>query len=90
MEDFAAVYRKVAQILPAGVRFVFSVEYPVFTAQGKQDWCYDEKGNKKHWPVDNYFFEEKREAVFLGEKITKYHRTPTTYIRGLTSAGLRH
>ena len=69
--------------------FVFSVEHPVFTAQGKQDWCYDKKGNKKHWPVDNYFFEGKREAVFLGEKITKHHRTLTTYIRGLTSADFR-
>ena len=89
VEDFAAICRKVAQILPAGGRFVFSVEHPVFTAQGKQDWCYDKKGNKKHWPVDNYFFEGKREAVFLGEKITKHHRTLTTYIRGLTSADFR-
>lgn len=89
VEDFAAICRKVAQILPAGGRFVFSVEHPVFTAQGEQDWCYDKKGNKKHWPVDNYFFEGKREAVFLGEKITKHHRTLTTYIRGLTSADFR-
>lgn len=67
VEDFAAVCRKVAQILPAGGRFVFSVEHPVFTAQGKQDWCYDKKGTKKHWPVDNYFLRGKGKP-FSSEK----------------------
>ncbi|MGE5400755.1 MAG: SAM-dependent methyltransferase, partial [Ignavibacteriales bacterium] len=40
-----------------------------------------------HWPVDNYFIEGSREAVFLGQKITKYHRTLTTYINSLISNG---
>lgn len=88
VEDFAAVCRKVAQILPAGGRFVFSVEHPVFTAQGKQDWCYD-KRETKNTGRSTIIFEGKREAVFLGEKITKHHRTLTTYIRGLTSADFR-
>lgn len=40
-----------------------------------------------HWPVDNYYVEGKREAVFLGEPVVKYHRTLTTYINDLTAAG---
>jgi ubiquinone/menaquinone biosynthesis C-methylase UbiE len=67
--------------------FVFSVEHPVFTSEGKQDWHYDEQGSILHWPVDNYFFEGPREAIFLGEKITKYHRTLTSYLKTLLKYG---
>ena len=38
-------------------------------------------------PVDNYYYEGKRTAVFLGEKVTKYHRTLTTYLNTLLSNG---
>ena len=68
---------------------MFSVEHPVFTAYGNQDWYYDKHGKSIHWPVDRYFVEGKREAVFLGEKVTKYHRTLTTYINDLVNAGFR-
>lgn len=47
------------------------------------------KGKQKTLAGRQLFFEGKREAVFLGEKITKHHRTLTTYIRGLTSADFR-
>ena len=66
---------------------MFSAEHPVFTAFGSQDWYYDENGGILHWPVDRYFEEGKREAVFLGEVMTKYHRTLTAYIRGLLENG---
>lgn len=89
VKDFRSVCQKVAQILPAGGYFVFSVEHPVFTAAGPQDWCYDETGAKCHWPVDRYFSEGKRNAVFLGETITKYHHTLTTYFTALLSAGFQ-
>ena len=89
VKDFRSVCQKVAQILPAGGYFVFSVEHPVFTAAGPQDWCYDETGAKCHWPVDRYFSEGKRNAVFLGETITKYHHTWTTYFTALLSAGFQ-
>ena len=40
-------------------------------------WYFAEKGEILHFPVDNYYYEGKRTAVFLGEKVTKYHRTLT-------------
>ena len=51
-------------------------EHPVFTAYGSQDW----------------YYEGKREAVFLGEKVIKYHRTLTTYLETLLENGfsIRH
>jgi len=67
--------------------FVFSVEHPIFTANGSQDWIYDSEGNKIHWPVDNYFQEGKRNAIFLGQEVIKYHRTLGTYINRLLGNG---
>ncbi|MBA3927731.1 class I SAM-dependent methyltransferase [Listeria rustica] len=87
IESFQAVCEKVNQVLAPGGVFVFSVEHPVFTAQGTQDWYYDEAGNKLHWPVDKYFTEGLRTANFLGEDVTKYHKTVTTYVNSLLESG---
>ncbi|MCU7502237.1 MAG: class I SAM-dependent methyltransferase [Ignavibacteria bacterium] len=87
VESFEPVCVKMYEMLKHKGDLVFSVEHPVFTAFGNQDWIYDEKGNKIHWPVDNYFIEGHREATFLGQKITKYHRTLTTYISSLIDNG---
>lgn len=89
IQNFASICNMVHHSLTDGGVFVFSVEHPVFTAYGNQDWYYDKHGKSIHWPVDRYFVEGKREAVFLGEKVTKYHRTLTTYINDLVNAGFR-
>ena len=87
VEDFARIFRNTYRWLSAGGDFVFSVEHPVFTAYGNQDWYYGESGEKLHWPVDRYFQEGRRDAVFLGEKIVKYHRTLQSYLEGLMRVG---
>ena len=90
--DFPALVRNISRWLAPGGDFVFSVEHPVFTAQGPQDWVYTPDGAIDHFPVDNYYFEGKRDAVFLGEHVIKYHRTVTTYVESLLREGftLRH
>lgn len=40
-----------------------------------------------HWPVDRYFEEGKRKAIFLGEEVIKYHRSLTTYLNTLFRYG---
>ena len=85
--DFPRICREVSHCLGSGGAFVFSVEHPVFTAQGRQDWHYDGSGGIMHWPVDGYFAEGPRKAVFLGEEVTKYHRTLTTYLGALAANG---
>jgi len=87
VQSFDDIADKVSGCLSDLGDFVFSVEHPVFTAHGAQDWYYDDQGNRLHWPVDRYFVEGRRDAKFLGEEVTKYHRTLTTYLRNLTSAG---
>ncbi|UQZ91119.1 SAM-dependent methyltransferase [Deltaproteobacteria bacterium Smac51] len=85
--SFGAIVEMVHHCLSDGGQFIFSMEHPIFTASGPQDWHYDGAGDKLHWPVDRYFEEGPREAVFLGEKVLKYHRTLTTIIRDLRKAG---
>lgn len=87
LESFENISCKINTCLKSGGSFVFSVEHPIFTAYGNQDWYYDQSGARIHWPVDRYFTESKRTAVFLGEEVTKYHKTLTTYINGLLQTG---
>ncbi len=87
VRDFAPLVEKIYRWLAPEGDFVFSVEHPVFTAYGSQDWYYDADGNILHFPVDNYFLEGRREAVFLGERVTKYHRILTTYLDTLLENG---
>ena len=81
--DYIHLVEKISNWLAPGGSFVFSVEHPVFTSYGTQDWYYDSEGNILHFPVDRYFLEGKRETIFLGEKVIKYHRTLTTYLEAL-------
>ncbi len=87
MESFERIVEKVSGCLVPKGDFVFSVEHPVFTAYGSQDWYYDENGDILHFPLDNYFSEGERTANFLGEKVIKYHKTLTTYLNGLLQGG---
>ncbi|HWQ59076.1 MAG TPA: class I SAM-dependent methyltransferase [Clostridia bacterium] len=89
IEDFESLCRKVHRWLSREGCFVFSVEHPVFTAHGPQRWVDDAQGNHLYWPVDRYFEEGARQAVFLGERIAKYHRTLTSYMNGLLRSGMR-
>ena len=83
VRDFEPLVAHIARWVRPGGNFVFSVEHPVFTAYGSQDWYYDENGKILHFPVDNYYYEGQRTAHFLGEEVIKYHRTLTTYLMGL-------
>lgn len=87
VESFEHICQKVAQCLVPNGDFVFSVEHPVFTAYGSQDWYYNEDGSIAHFPVDRYFYEGERTANFLGENVVKHHKTLTTYMQGLIKEG---
>lgn len=89
VKEFGPLVRHIGDWLIPGGSFVFSVEHPVFTAHGPQDWYYGPDGDILHFPVDHYYIEGRREAVFLGERVTKYHRTLTTYLDTLLQNGFR-
>lgn len=82
LESFDVIAKKVRKYLKKNGKFIFSVEHPVFTAEGTQDWSY-KNGAIDHFPVDNYFIEGARTANFLDTEVVKYHKTLTTYLNGL-------
>jgi len=84
--DFGDICRRISRCLKSGGDLVFSVEHPVFSAEGTQDWAYLGE-ERAYWPVDRYFEEGKRDAVFLGEHVTKYHKTLMTYLNTLLTSG---
>lgn len=84
LPSWSDICKKVHTTLRSGGSFVFSVEHPVFTAEGSEQWSSD---NMEYWPVDSYFIERQIETVFLGEKVKKYHRTITTYVMELLKQG---
>lgn len=87
IESFADLCKKIYDVLAPGGSFVFSVEHPIFTARNEQDWFYDEQGNILHWPLDHYQSEGMRDTSFLTDNVIKYHRTLSTYINDLITAG---
>lgn len=87
LQSFDHICKNIYNWLKPGGSFVFSVEHPVFTAAGSQDWVYGANNEKLHWPVDRYFEEDRRETIFLGEPVIKYHRTLTTYLNTLIQTG---
>lgn len=89
IKSFDNICSKVNKYLIKDGDFIFSVEHPIFTSYGTEDWYYNEKGEIIHWPVDKYFTEGKRDTSFLGEKVLKYHRTLTTYLNTLIKSGFQ-
>jgi 2-polyprenyl-3-methyl-5-hydroxy-6-metoxy-1,4-benzoquinol methylase len=89
IKDFSSLIEKIAKWMKDGGQFVFSVEHPIFTSRENQDWIYNEKDEPKYWAVDDYHQEILRQTNFLGEDVTKYHRTVSTYLNCLIDNGFQ-
>lgn len=75
VKNFESLVTNIAKLLKPKGEFVFSVEHPIFTSQGTQEWYYDEKNESLHCPIDNYYYEGKRKATFFrrkGNEISSY------------------
>lgn len=89
LASFEEIVRQIKGYLKPGGQLIFSVEHPIFTAEGSQNWIYDEEGKIRFFPVDDYFYEGERTADFLDNKIIKYHRTLTSYLEPLLNHEFR-
>lgn len=87
IEDYPGLLTKVKSLLNPKGTFLFSVEHPVFTAQGSQEWVMGPNNIPSHWPVDSYYDESWRQSNFLDTKVEKFHRTLTSYINPLIKLG---
>lgn len=87
--DFDALIKSIKRVLKAQGQLIFTVEHPVFTAEGSEQWVQNDDGENQFFPVDNYFYEGARDTDFLNTSIKKYHRTLTTYIETLIQNGFK-
>lgn len=87
IQNFEGVVKQVNHLLTDKGTFIFSVEHPVFTAEGSEQWRLKDDGTIDSFPVDHYFDEGVRETNFWQTTVTKYHRTLTTYLEVLLKNG---
>ncbi|MGA6972783.1 MAG: class I SAM-dependent methyltransferase [Candidatus Binatus sp.] len=86
VEHFDLVCANVKSWLVGGGAFVFSVEHPMVTAFPVGSYL-DLKGEKLHWPVDNYKHEGIRHTKWFVDDVIKYHRSVETYVNTLIDKG---
>lgn len=65
IEDLLGIFSNVYMCLTTGGQFVFSVEHPLFTASGLQDWIYDAKGKKRVLSCRQLFLRGKTQGMLL-------------------------
>lgn len=63
--SFNDICQKVNTNLITGGSFVFSVEHPIFTADGRQDWFTDEAGNNYTGPLIVISMNQYAQAISL-------------------------
>lgn len=84
--DLGRLLRRIHDALGPGGRLVFSMEHPIFMASAHPDWIVDDQG-RRTWPVDHYQHEGPRTTHWLGEAVTKQHRTLGTLLNLLIGSG---
>lgn len=78
------LFNQVYNGLVDGGRFIFSVEHPVITSS---DFAWRGQGKRGSWLVDDYFTAGPRVVSWLGDEVTKYHRTVEDYFLLFRKAG---
>jgi SAM-dependent methyltransferase len=86
LEDLDRILATVHGSLVLGGVFVFSIEHPIYSAPSRPAFDTDSAGHAT-WPLDQYLVEGLRTNDWLAPGVQKYHRTITTYVSGLLSAG---
>jgi SAM-dependent methyltransferase len=90
VNDYRKLVDNIATWLAPGGVLVFSTEHPIYTARlPGEGWVLDQRGERVGWRIDNYFQEGQREEHWFVEGVRKYHRTLSTLLDGLITAGLR-
>ena len=88
VKDFEKLVCDVFNLLNKNGLFVFSQEHPLTTcfSEGNR-WTKDENGNKLFANISNYSTDGVRESVWFIDGVKKYHRTFSSIINTLVSAG---
>ncbi len=84
--DLPLLFEKVYRALRPGGRFIFSVEHPVITSC---NLSLEKTAVREAWIVDDYFDRRPRNTVWMGDQVTKYHRTIEDFFDLLITAGFQ-
>lgn len=87
VEDLDTLMAHIARMLRPGGTLLFTIEHPLYTAEGHEQWVKTADGQEV-WPVDHYFDEGLRTTTFLGQPVPKYHHTLTTIVNSLLKNGM--
>ncbi len=85
LPDFQSNNREVCRALKSRGRFVVANLHPMRSAVG--GWHRTEDGQKLHIILDQYFDESQRNWTIMGEKLTNFHRSLSTYLNGFLAEG---
>lgn len=84
IRDLRALLEKIYFSLRPNGRLIFSVEHPVITSC---NLSLDQNTQRESWIVDNYFSQGSRTVQWMGDTVTKYHRTIEEFLSLLKNAG---
>lgn len=95
LADLGAVLGEISDCLTPGAFLFFSIEHPMATAPRvkvpKLLLPDPAEGEHEHgkpvWPLRDYLAEGERVKTWLGADVQKQHRTVSSYLNALTSAG---
>ena len=87
IENLSTLFQQIAKTLRPGGEFIFSMEHPIFTAEGSQQWLDQISDPDPVWPVTRYFLDGRRDSIFLGAPVVKYHHSLTTIVQALIHNG---
>jgi ubiquinone/menaquinone biosynthesis C-methylase UbiE len=85
LEDYELLLRDISKTLRPGGALIFSVEHPVLTSCNRS---LELSAAREDWIVDQYFLRGAREIKWMGDVVTKYHRTIEDLLNGLSRSGL--
>ncbi len=90
VQDLKPIFRKIAEALKPGGKFVFSMEHPVCTCtlDEEEGWHTDEEGRRLFWKVDQYSREGLRKSRWFVDGVMRYHRMLSTIVNDLVESGL--
>lgn len=88
LKDFDKLVNDVFQLLNSGGYFIFSQENPINTSFSVGDrWTKDENDNVICANLYNYSIDGERKSTWFVDNVVKYHRTFSSIINSLVSAG---
>lgn len=91
IEDFDDLLKKIYNLMDGSAKLVFSTSHPMATAyDGKYPrFTRAESGERLYANINNYFVEGKREIKWVVDEYELYHRTISSMINSIVTAGFK-